>query len=234
MHLLFIVIETRDSAAQRQAFVNAGHVVTSARDAEAALEAVAAFGFDALVLVCAEGSAGIQCLVRALRAAARRIPIIVAVEHHYSGDVTTMIDSGADDLVARARGVATLVARVVALVRRAHGHGRARISIDFVLEIDLALSQCRLAGHIIRTTPMEYRLIEALALRRDTPVQRSRLLELIYGVESDASGKSIDRFVYNIRNKFSGTTPKRYFHTKAGAAMLSAVPPQAVCTCLPS
>ena len=56
----------------------------------------------------------------------------------------------------------------------------------------------------------------------------------MYGGESEASGKSIDRFVYNIRNRFSGTTAKRYFHIKAGAAMLTAVQPQAVGACLPT
>lgn len=225
MHILFIALDAPNAATQRQAIVNAGHIVTSSQ-ADEACEAVAAYTFDAVVLASAGADPAAALLVRALKTSQRRTPLVLVVEKPSPGEVAQLLGHGADDVVLRARGAAVVLAHLVALVRSAHGHARARIVIDEALEVDLGTSQCRFAGQTVHLTPMEYRLIEALALRRDLPVPRSRLLELIYGAENEAFPKSIDRTVYNIRNKFSGLTRKRYLHTRAKAVMLSGGQPQ--------
>lgn len=220
MHILFIALDAPYAAAQRQVIVNAGHIVTSSQAGEAC-EAAAAYAFDAIILASAGADPAAARLVHALKASQRRTPLLVVVEKPGAGEVAQLLGQGADDVVLRARGGGVMLAHVVALVRSAHGHARARIVIDEALEVDLAALQCRLAGQTIHLTPMEYRLIEALALRRDMPVPRHRLLELIYGADNEAVAKSIDRTLYNIRNKFSGLTQRRYLHTRAKAVMLS-------------
>ena len=224
MHIIHIALDARDAAAQRQAIVNAGHIVTSANAGEA-FDSVVAYAFDAVVVASARADFAAP-LVRALKASQRRAPLVVVVEKPGPGEVAQLLALGADNVVLRACGAAVVLAHLVALVRRAHGHARARIVIDEALEVDVGTSQCRLAGQTIHLTPMEYRIIEALALRCNLPVPRSRLLELIYGAESEAFAKSIDRTVFNIRNKFSGLTRKRYLHTQAKAVMLSGEQPQ--------
>lgn len=223
MQILFIDMVARAATAQRQAIANAGHVVLAACGAAEAIDLAAAYGVDALVLACGTADAALWHVAHQLKTAHPRTPLVMVVEHADTGTVTRLIEAGADDVLVRAGSATTILAHLRALVRRAHGHLRSLITIG-ALEVHLGAAQCRLAGRHIHLTPMEYRLIEALALRRDQLVTRSQLLELLYGSESEPFAKSIDRFVHNIRSKFSGVTAEKYLQTGNRAFMLTDPP----------
>jgi two-component system OmpR family response regulator len=220
MQILLIDTGARATSQLLLAIANAGHAVLGAHRGTAAVEIAAACTCDALVVASAGVDTRLQQLVRQLKAVNGKTPLVVVVEQAAAGEVAGLIDDGADDVLFRAAGVTTLLAHVTAMVRRAHGHLRSRIAIG-ALEVHIGSARCRLAGRDIHLTPMEFRLIEALALRRDQLVARTRLLEILYGNDNEPFAKSIDRFVHNIRNKFCGVTRDKYLQTFNKAFMLT-------------
>jgi len=108
--------------------------VTSAEQGEAAL---AAGGYDLVLLdIVLPGRSGVE-LLRALRAEGSHLPVILltardAVEHRVDG-----LNAGADDYVIKPFDLDELTARCTALIRRARGHvhnvvqwGDVRFDID--------------------------------------------------------------------------------------------------------
>lgn len=204
-----------------------GHVVDQVGSGCAALAASAA-ACDAVVFCPGRVDEALHQMIRKLRTARPQLAIFVVATAASSGEVCDLLEAGADDVVATPAGSALLLARLIAVVRRAADHAAPDIRVG-VLVMRLRQRECIANGEPVALTEMEYRLLEALALRRGQPVPRSSLLELLYAADSEPFPKSIDLFVHNIRRKLTPVGCSRYLATRGkgfalgdGAAALAA------------
>lgn len=181
--------------------IRAGHVVDEVSDC-IGLEEAARFASDALILHATSAGPDLLRLVAALRAKNPQVTIIVVTAADQAA-LCALLDAGADDIVRSPADPRLLIARVTALIRRGWGHATPELRAG-QLALHIGRWECTVDGRVIPLTEMEYRLVEALALRRGQPVPRSLLLELLYTHGSEPMPKSIDLFVHNVRRKLAG------------------------------
>lgn len=122
--------------------------------------------------------------------------------------------SGGDDYVVKPFSMAELMARVLALLRRA---GRLRSVVVEVADliVDPVARRASRAGHELDLTPTEFELLHALAARSGAAVSKERLLALVWGFD-DYDANVVEVHVSALRRKLEDHG-SRLIHTVRGA-----------------
>jgi two-component system OmpR family response regulator len=94
--------------------------------------------------------------------------------------------------------------RLRALVRRAAGHAATRIECG-PLAFESQTGQFELDGLPLRLTALEWRVLSALTLRKDTVIERLDLLERVYEGDADVDSNSLEVIVGRLRKKIGAT-----------------------------
>lgn len=143
------------------------------------------------------------------------VPIIMLTAREQQEDIVKGLRLGADDYLVKPFGEEELLARMEALLRRAAPV--KRLKVDGLVWDE---ERFELAYHesIIRLTPKEFAMLGLFMKNPDKVYERSRLLELIWGFDSETEGRTVDSHVRNIREKIrqSGFPIDDYFLTVWG------------------
>ena len=200
MHVL-LAEDTGALAAQVQrALADAGHAVDIAPDGETALHLGETVPYDAVVLDLGLPKMDGMTVLRRWRATGQTMPVLILTAR---GDWASKVDglnAGADDYLAKPFAMAELVARVNALIRRAHGHASPVVRCGRLV-IDLAIQAVTLDGATVRLTALEYELLAALALHSGQPVSKTRLTEHLYDQDFDRDSNTLEVIVSRLRRK---------------------------------
>ena len=113
-------------------------------------------------------------VLRGWRTGNRTMPVLTARDA-WTGKVEGST-AGADNYLAKALAMGELVARLQALVRRAHGPARPEIVLD-PLRVDTAAGRAMLDNALMRLTAPGFRSLAYLALRRGHVVPKTELTE---------------------------------------------------------
>ena len=130
------------------------------------------------------------------------VPIIMVTAKVEEVDRLIGLDAGADDYVCKPFSVRELVARVRAILRRARGPVSA-----LGLVIDEQAHRAQLDGRPLDLTPVEFRLLRALASAPGRVFPRERLLERIYEDHRVVTDRTVDAHVKNLRRKLEEARP---------------------------
>ncbi|TLM79732.1 MAG: response regulator transcription factor [Actinobacteria bacterium] len=192
--------------------------VTAVADGRAALEAFAKGGFDLVVLDLMLPVLSGEEVCRRLRDVSD-IPIIMLTAKGSEEERVAGLEMGADDYLVKPFSPRELVARVRALVRRAHSEEepqRAR-AVYGPLEIDLAGHRVFLGGEEVELTASEYKLLVTLSRYPGRVYSRMELVEKVLGYDFEGYERAIDSHVKNLRAKL-GDDPKEpsFIHTVFG------------------
>jgi DNA-binding response OmpR family regulator len=199
-----------------------GYTVAVARSGEEGLEFATAQAPDLIVLdVRLPGMDGFEVL-RRLRAAGSRAPILVLTARDDEVDKVIGLELGADDYLTKPFGLRELMSRIKALLRRAYGDladaaGGRVIRFDDLV-IDLERRRVQRGDRRISLTPTEFELLRHLASRPGRVYTRAELLELLRDYEAlDQDEKTINVHVSHLRDKIEDdpSTP-RFVQTVRG------------------
>ncbi|MBW8904184.1 MAG: response regulator [Betaproteobacteria bacterium] len=146
------------------------------------------------------GRDGVE-ICRELRAFSE-IPIVMVTAKVEEIDRLIGLDSGADDYVCKPFSVRELVARVRAILRR----GRAGTSVPGLV-LDESTHHAELDGRPLDLTPVEFRLLLALASTPGRVFGRERLLERLYEDHRVVTDRTVDAHVKNLRRKLEEIRP---------------------------
>jgi two-component system, OmpR family, response regulator BaeR len=130
------------------------------------------------------------------------VPIVMVTAKVEEIDRLVGLDLGADDYVCKPFSPRELMARVKAILRR----GRAPIS---GLILDEAAHRAELDGRALDLTPVEFRLLGALAAAPGRIFPRQRLLERLYEDHRVVTDRTVDAHVKNLRRKLEEVRPGR-------------------------
>ncbi len=146
------------------------------------------------------------------------VPIIVLSARTQEEQKIAALDAGADDYVAKPFSAAELLARVRAALRRnvrASEHtGPLRLG---EVHIDLQMRTASGAHGPIHLTPLEYRVLEALARNLGAIVTQQQLIREVWGPERLGDTRGLRVCIMNLRAKVEADPRKpRYLLTEAG------------------
>lgn len=195
-----------------------GYWVTAVGDGTDALEAFAARAYDAVVLdLNLPGLPGEEVCRRIRNVSS--VPIIMLTAKGAEEERIAGLDLGADDYLVKPFSPRELVARVRALLRRAHADSepqRSRIEYG-PLEIDVAGHRVFVSGEEIELTASEYKLLTTLSRYPGRVYSRMELVEKVLGYDFEGYERAIDSHIKNLRAKL-GDDPKdsRFIHTVFG------------------
>jgi two-component system response regulator BaeR len=129
------------------------------------------------------------------------VPIVMVTARVEEIDRLVGLDLGADDYVCKPFSARELVARVKAILRR------GRIPIATSLVLDEAHHSASLDGRALDLTPVEFRLLAALASAPGRVFPRERLLERLYADHRVVTDRTVDTHVKNLRRKLEEARP---------------------------
>lgn len=150
-------------------------------------------------------------------------PILVISARGAEHDKVAALQMGADDYLAKPFGMAELVARVQALVRRSRigpaDHREEPIEVAGLV-LDPSLHQAFLLVDGSRTnaslTPTEFRLAWTLARNPGRAMSRDELQQRVWGVPHRHRDRTVDVCVRKLREKLDRRTAYDYVHTHYG------------------
>ncbi|HLR73505.1 MAG TPA: response regulator transcription factor [Pseudogracilibacillus sp.] len=140
------------------------------------------------------------------------IPIIMVTARDQSEDIVKGLKMGADDYIIKPFNENELLARMDALLRRRTPRNIIEIN-DLLWNKDKF--QLTFKNQLIKLTPKEFILIGHFMKHPNQVFARNQLIELIWGIDSETEGRTIDSHVRNMREKIrqAGFPIDNYFKT---------------------
>jgi DNA-binding response OmpR family regulator len=178
----------------------AGFTVDWARDGRAAQLALAATGYEAVVLDLGLPKVDGMALLTRLRRQGSDLPVLVLTARDAVADRIAGLEAGADDYLVKPFDLAELVARLRALLRRAHGRSVPQIHYgDLVVEPHSLVAQR--GGETITLSARECAILVDLLEHRGTALSRARLEESLYGWNEEVESNAVEVHIHNLRKK---------------------------------
>ena len=178
-----------------------GYQVELATNGEDALR-IARAGVDLLVLdVMLPKLNGFE-VVRSLRSEGNAVPIILVSARGAEMDKVMGLELGAEDYITKPFGLAELLARVKAVLRR---DAIARRSDPRVrsgdLEIDTDRREVRRGGALVELTATEFDVLLCLVRAHGKVLSREQIQARVWGPSHHGTLRTVDNFVLQLRNK---------------------------------
>ncbi len=193
----------------------AGHVIDTASDGPSGEAYALATTYDAIVLdVMLPGKDGIA-IVRSLRAASIRTPILLLTARDASEDTIAGLDAGADDYVKKPFVFAELEARLRTIARR-EATNRGSMIVVGDLRFDTATRTATRGGRDLHLTAREAAYLEIFLRNAGSVVTRRMLEDALWDLASDPASNVIDVYVRRLRAKLEDAGEPRVIRTVRG------------------
>ena len=156
--------------------------------------------YDLLLLDLAlPGKDGIEVL-RALRAARLRMPVLIATARDSVEQRIAGLDAGADDYVLKPYDLGELLARVRALLRRAAGRAEP-VYEHLGVTLNPATREATVDGRPVLLSSREWAVLEPLIARPGAVLSRAQLEEKIFGFDDAIASNAVEVYVHGLRKK---------------------------------
>ena len=180
-----------------------GYEVQVAADGEDGLTRAAASGTDLVILdVMLPKMNGFE-VVRQLRAKQATVPVIMLSARGAEMDKVMGLELGAEDYITKPFGLAELLARVKAVLRR-DGLSRKRVEAVVLageLTIDSGTRLVSRAGAPVELTATEFDVLWCLVEAQGRVLSREEILTQVWGVGHHGTLRTIDNFLLQLRSK---------------------------------
>jgi two-component system response regulator MprA len=196
-----------------------GYEVVTAADGAEALARFNTVDPDALIVdVMMPRLNGIDT-TKALRAAGNDVPIMVLTARDSVGDRVDGLDAGADDYLPKPFALEELLARIRALLRRRlpgteNGDEPPLQFSDLIM--DTAAREVFRGERPITLTRTEWDLLELFMRRPRRVLERSFILEEVWGFDFPTTANSLEVYVGYVRRKTEADGEPRLLHTVRG------------------
>jgi two-component system cell cycle response regulator CtrA len=206
-HMRILLIEDDSSTAQSIELMlkTAGFYVYTTDLGEEGVELGKIYDYDIILLDLKLADISGYEVLRALRSARIATPILILSGLASIEDKIKGFGLGADDYLPKPFHKNELVARIQALVRRSKGHAQSLIAIG-ALVVNLDRQIVEVNGNPLHLTAKEYRMLELLALRKDSTLTKEVFLNHLYGGTDEPEAKIIDVFICKLRKKLANAS----------------------------
>lgn len=222
MRILLVEDEPPLRAPLRAALTAAGYAVDEADNGRDALFLGDTETFDAVVLDLGLPVLDGLSVLKRWRHNGRNMPVLILTARDNWSEKVAGIDAGADDYLTKPFHMEELLARLRALIRRAHGQASPVLQCG-ALALDTRSGRVTLDGLPVALTSHEHKVLAYLMHRPGAVVSRTELTEHIYAQDFDRDSNTIEVFVGRLRKKL----PPELIETVRGMGYRLALPERA-------
>lgn len=198
----------------RDALEREGHEVIAVIDGQEALERFEEGSFDLVVTDLAMPRVdGIE-LVKEIRRRSE-VPILVLTVRGEEREKVRLLDQGADDYVTKPFGVAELVARARALLRRGESARSPEITRWGDIEVEPEARTVRKGGRTVHLTPMEFSILVTMLRKPGAVWTHRQLMAEVWGTTAGVTTDTLRVHMGGLRRKLEDDPNRpRWFRTE--------------------
>lgn len=131
-----------------------------------------------------------------------QIPVIILTARNQLHNKIQGLSSGADDYITKPFEPVELIARINAVLRRYNPTIHKEYQIDDII-IKIDQRTVSRDSSIIDLTPKEFDLLHYLIENSGYAVKRDKIIEKVWGYESDCTSRTVDIHIQRLRKKLS-------------------------------
>lgn len=215
MQVLVIEDDLRIATLVQQGMREEGYQVVVSGDGREGLELARSATYDLIILDLMLPRVDGFEVARQLRREGNRMPILMLTARDSEADTVQGLDLGADDYVTKPFSFSVFLARVRAILRR--GPVSAPVIATVAdLELQTGTHSASRGGKSLSLTPREFRLLELLVRCSPRVVPRQRIMEEIWGFDSEVTENNLEAFVSQLRAKVDGASERKLIRTVRG------------------
>lgn len=179
-----------------------GYEVLIAEDGEAALDVAMRQSPDLVLLdIMMPKLDGLE-VCRRIREAGFMIPVLMLTAKSQEIDIVRGLEVGADDYITKPFSIRELLARIKAALRRTDaGKGLSRLLRVGDATIDIVKGKVERGEEKSNLGHFELEILKLLVESAERPVERSKLLDVIWGLEGFPSTRTVDNHIVSLRRK---------------------------------
>jgi two-component system, OmpR family, phosphate regulon response regulator PhoB len=147
----------------------------------------------------------------------RTTPIIVLTARGEEGDKVRGLNSGADDYIVKPFSPSELMARVRAVLRRAHPASDAETLVCEDLAMDVVGHRVKRGERDIHLGPTEFRLLRYLLEHPGRVFSREQLLDAVWGADVYVEPRTVDVHIRRLRKALNLDIDKDLIRTVRSA-----------------
>lgn len=191
-----------------------GYETDTAIDGHDGLDKALNTDFDLLVLdIMMPGMDGLT-LLKKVRAVNNRVPIMMLTAKSTEMDKVIGFELGADDYLTKPFGLGELLARVKALLRRSRGNAPASSELRFLdIVMDFENFTVQKGRKSIHFSQKEFALLKYLSQHPGQALDKSQILDAVWGYSDSATTRTIDTHVARVRRKLGDQNHHRIIQT---------------------
>ncbi len=198
-------------------FIQDGDICESAVDLRSALEKIALYKYDCILLDLSLPDGDGMKLIENLRKIRKDDGLLIISARDSLDDKLIGLNMGADDYLVKPFHLSELKARVAAIVRRKSFQGNNTLDFEEI-RIDFQAKQVTVLGYVVALTRKEYELLLYFIANKAKVVSKTAIAEHLWGDQID-SADSFD-FIYthvkNLRKKLLEAGSSDYIHSVYG------------------
>ncbi|OGU68362.1 MAG: DNA-binding response regulator [Ignavibacteria bacterium RBG_16_36_9] len=178
-------------------------VVIEAKNGEEGLEAARNKAPDLIILDVMMPVLNGYEVCKRLRREGNHTPILILTVKDKEIDKVLGLELGADDYVTKPFSLREVVARVKAILRR-NENQQGEISTFSIgnVHLDFRKYEAHKGNVCIELTPLEFRILKIMIMRKEQVVTRDDILDAVWGEDNMVvSPRTIDSHIANIRKK---------------------------------
>lgn len=219
MKILFLEDDCEIGSFVSEGLTRSGHVVDWIQNGREALVMATTKEYDVLILDRMVPELDGLSVLKALRAAKIRTPVLLLTALGDVDDRVEGLQSGADDYLAKPFAFSELEARITALGRRISPDISTDGSVLQIgdIQLDLYKQKCRRRNQEINLNNKEFRLLETFMRAKGRMLTRNMLLEKVWNMNFDPTTSVVETHVSRLRGKIEKPFGDTVIRTVRGA-----------------
>lgn len=216
MRVLLIEDDLMIAAFVSKGLKEAGLVVEQASDGKIGLQMALNSSYDAAVIdIMLPGLDGLA-IIDQLRQRRIKLPVIILSAKRSVDERVEGLQAGGDDYLTKPFAFSELLARIQALIRRAHDTPEPTGITVADLTIDLRRRVVTRAGKKIDLQPREFSLLEYLARNAGRVVSKTMIMEHVWDYNFDPHTNVVESRICRLRDKIDKGFGTPLIHTVRG------------------
>ncbi len=200
MQILVVEDERRMADLLERTLREEGHQVVVSGDGREGFDIARGSSFDVILLDVMLPSMDGMTVARRLRESKNKTPVLLLTARDSVADIVKGLDSGADDYLVKPFSIDVLLARLRAVSRRGEIPRPVLLKVGNVT-LDPASRRVTRGREALNLTPREYLLLELLMRNAGRAVSRDKILESVWGFETEVTENTVEVFVRALRLK---------------------------------